>query len=299
VAPFNGSHGIPAASLAGVRLTHPTREVYAELGVTKLELAEYYVDIAEQILPGIRGRPLSIMRCPRGQGEPCFYQKHFDNLTLAGIDVVQIRETQGVGAYATLKGITGLVQLVQLGALELHQWSAVHARLDRPDQLVVDLDPAPEVPWSRLRSAAREVRERLLEVGLVSFVRTTGGKGLHVVAPLEPKYSWEEVRRVAHAIAEAMQTDSPEAFIATSDKSRRDGKIFVDYLRNARGATAIANYSTRARKNAPVATPLAWDELGRISSPEHFRLGNIRRRLARLSDSPWAEFGELKQRVVA
>jgi bifunctional non-homologous end joining protein LigD len=191
------------------------------------------------------------------------------------------------------------VQLVQLGALELHQWSAVHSRLDRPDQLVCDLDPAPDVPWSRLRSAAREVRERLLEVGLVSFVRTTGGKGLHVVAPLEPKYSWEEVRRVARSIAEAMQADSPAEFIATADKSQRGGRIFVDYLRNARGATSIANFSTRARKNAPVATPLAWDELGRIGGPEHFRLGNIRRRLARLSDSPWAEFTELKQRVVA
>ena len=296
---FNGTHGIPAASLAGVRLTHPTREVYSELGVTKLELAEYYVDIAEQILPCIAGRPLSVVRCPRGQGERCFYQKHFDNQLLPGIDIVRIRELQGAGTYATLKNITGLVQLVQIGALELHQWSALYTRLEQPDQIVVDLDPGPGVSWTRLRSAAREVRERLRQIGLVSFVRTTGGKGLHVVAPLEPKYTWEQLRVVAKSIAEAMHADSPAEFITTADKSQRDGKIFVDYLRNARGATSIANYSTRARKNAPVATPLAWDELGRISSPEHFKLGNIRRRLARLSDSPWAEFTELKQRVFA
>jgi bifunctional non-homologous end joining protein LigD len=269
--------------------------VFTDLGMSKRELAEYYRDLAEHILPSIERRPLSIVRCPRGLGGQCFFQKHFEDTNLVGIEGIDVEESTGVGRYATAVGVAGLVQLVQLGALELHAWLAHKDRLDCPDQMVIDLDPGPGVSWSRVRDAAREVRERLERRGLVSFVRTTGGKGLHIVAPLEPTRSWEEVRSFARSLAEAMQTDTPDTFIATADKHLRIGKIYVDYLRNARGATAVANYSPRAKRGAPVAVPIAWEELSRISGSDHYRLAGIRRRVAQLERSPWPDFATIHQ----
>jgi bifunctional non-homologous end joining protein LigD len=267
-----------------------------DLGMSKRELAEYYRDLADHMLPSIERRPLSIVRCPRGLGGQCFFQKHFEHTDdLVGIEGVDVEESTGVGRYATAVGVAGLVQLVQLGALELHPWLARKDRLDCPDQMVIDLDPGPGVSWSRLRDAAREVRERLERRGLVSFVRTTGGKGLHIVVPLEPTRPWEEVRSFARSLAEAMQADTPDAFIATADKHLRIGKIYVDYLRNARGATAIANYSPRAKRGAPVAVPIAWEELSRISGSDHYRLAGIRRRVAQLEHSPWPDFATVRQ----
>jgi bifunctional non-homologous end joining protein LigD len=196
-------------------------------------------------------------------------------------------------------GVAGLVQLVQLGALEIHSWLARVDRLDCPDQMILDLDPGIGVQWSRLRDAAREVRERLERRGLQSFLRTTGGKGLHVVVPLDAVHPWEEVRGFARALADAMQSDTPDAFIATADKQARSGKIYVDYLRNARGATAVANYSTRAKRGAPVAVPIAWEELARITGADHYRLAGIRRRVAQLERPAWPDFAKFKQRLNA
>jgi bifunctional non-homologous end joining protein LigD len=271
--------------------------VYSDLGMSKRELAEYYRDIAEHMLPGIEQRPLTIVRCPRGQGGQCFFQKHFDGAALVGLEGIDVEESTGVNRYATAVGVTGLVQLVQLGALEIHTWLARADRLDCPDQIIIDLDPGVGVPWSRLRDAAREVRERLERRGLQTFIRTTGGKGLHIVAPLEAVQPWEEVRAFARALAEAMQSDTPGEFVATADKHARVGKIYVDYLRNARGATAIANYSTRAKRGAPVAVPISWDELARITGSDHYRLAGIRRRVAQLERPPWPDFATVKQRL--
>lgn len=288
----------PTIVLAGVRLTHPHRTMYAELGITKRALAGYYLDVAEYLLPCIDHRPLTIVRCPRGEGEKCFYQKHFaEDAELEGLTRVRVRESTGEGLYAVVASAAGLVQLVQLGTLELHQWLARADRLELPDQLVFDLDPGAGVEFARLRRAAREVRDRLRDLKLRSFVRTTGGKGLHVIAPLEPRHSWEDVRSVAHSIAQAMEADSPGDYVATAAKDRRAGRIYVDYLRNARGATTIANYSTRAKPGAPVATPIAWEELGRLPAGDYYRLGNVRSRLARRHGSPWPEFSELAQRL--
>ena len=291
------AHHTDRARVAGVSLSHPARQVYSDLGMSKRELAEYYRDIAEHMLPWVEDRPLTIVRCPRGQGGQCFFQKHFDDTSLIGLQGVDVEESTGVGRYATAVGVAGLVQLVQLGALEIHSWLAKRDRLDCPDQMIVDLDPGTGVHWARLRDAAREVRERLDRRGLQSFLRTTGGKGLHVVVPLDAVHPWDEVRAFAHSLADAMQADTPDAFIATSDKHARAGKIYVDYLRNARGATAIANYSTRAKRGAPVAVPIAWEELARISGADHYRLAGIRRRVAQLERPPWPDFAKLKQRL--
>jgi bifunctional non-homologous end joining protein LigD len=291
------AHHTDRARVAGVSLSHPARQVYSDLGMSKRELAEYYRDIAEHMLPSIEGRPLMIARCPRGQGGQCFFQKHFEDTTLIGLEGVDVEESTGVGRYATAMSVAGLVQLVQLGALEIHAWLARADRLDCPDQMILDLDPGTGVHWSRLRDAVREVRERLGRRGLQSFLRTTGGKGLHVVVPLDPVHAWEEVRGFAHGLADAMQSDTPDAFTASADKHARAGKIYVDYLRNARGATAIANYSTRAKRGAPVAVPIAWEELARISGADHYRLAGIRRRVAQLERPPWPDFTKLRQRL--
>jgi bifunctional non-homologous end joining protein LigD len=293
------AHHTDRARVAGVSLSHPARQVYSDLGMSKRELAEYYRDIAEHMLPSVEGRPLTIVRCPRGQGGQCFFQKHFDDTSLVGLEGVDVEESTGVGRYATAVGVAGLVQLVQLGALEIHSWLARTDRLDCPDQMIIDLDPGIGVQWSRLRDAAREVRERLERRGLQSFLRTTGGKGLHVVAPLDAVHGWEEVRGFAHALADAMQSDTPDAFVATADKHARAGKIYVDYLRNSRGATAIANYSTRAKRGAPVAVPIAWEELARITGADHYRLAGIRRRVAQLERAAWPDFAKFKQRLAA
>ena len=291
------AHHTDRARVAGVRLSHPARQVYSDLGMSKRELAEYYRDIAEHMLPTVERRPLTIVRCLRGQGSECFFQKHFDDTALVGLEGIDVEESTGRGRYASAIGVAGLVQLVQLGALEIHAWLARTDQLDCPDQMIIDLDPGSRVSWSRLRDAAREVRERLERRGLQSFVRTTGGKGLHVVAPLDAGQSWEEVRAFARSLAEAMQADTPAEFIATADKEARDGKIYVDYLRNARGATAIANYSTRAKRSAPVAVPIAWEELSRISGADHYRLAGIRRRVAQLERPAWPDFATVRQRL--
>jgi bifunctional non-homologous end joining protein LigD len=291
------AHHLDRARVAGVTLSHPARHVYSDLGMSKRELAEYYRDIAEHMLPSVEGRPLTIVRCPRGQGGQCFFQKHFDDTALVGLEGIDVEESTGVGRYAIAVGVAGLVQLVQLGALEIHSWLARADRLDCPDQMILDLDPGIGVSWPRLRDAAREVRERLDRRGLQSFVRTTGGKGLHVVAPLEAVHPWEEVRTFARSLADAMQNDTPAEFTATADKHARHGKIYVDYLRNARGATAIANYSTRAKRGAPVAVPIAWDELARITGADHYRLAGIRRRVAQLERSAWPDFATVAQRL--
>lgn len=291
------AHHSDRARVAGVSLSHPARQVYADLGMSKRELAEYYRDIAEQMLPSVEGRPLTIVRCPRGQGGQCFFQKHFDDTTLVGLAGVEVEESTGVGRYATPVGVAGLVQLVQLGALEIHAWLARVGRLDCPDQMILDLDAGTGVSWARLRDAAREVRERLERRDLQSFLRTTGGKGLHVVVPLDAVHPWEEVRAFARSLAEAMQADTPAEFIATADKHRRGGRIYVDYLRNASGATAIANYSTRAKRGAPVAVPIAWEELARITGGDHYRLAGIRRRVAQLERPAWPDFTKVRQRL--
>jgi bifunctional non-homologous end joining protein LigD len=272
----------------------------AELRISKLELAEYYLAVAEHMLPTAAGRPLTIVRCPRGQAGRCFIQKHFTDTDLVGLEVVDIEEAKGtVGRYGVLTHASGLVQLAQLGTLEIHHWTTHADRLERPDQLIVDLDPGDRVSWVQLRDAAKEVKDRLERFGLTSFVRTTGGSGLHVLVPLAPSHRWEEVRAFARALAEAMQADSPNRYVVSADKSRRAGKIYVDYLRNARGATAIANYSTRAARGIPVAVPIGWEELQRISGSDHYQVASVRRRLQHIDRSPWHEFTRMQQKLPA
>jgi bifunctional non-homologous end joining protein LigD len=287
------------AVIAGVRVSHPDRVLFEELGLTKAALARYYESIAEWILPDLRGRPLSLVRCPQGPGEGCFYQKHIDAAWSDEIERVAVPEGDGEGIYASVGTPGALVGLVQKGVIELHVWGSTTRDLGKPDRMVFDLDPDPDVPWREVMAAARFTRERLEAIGLASFAKTSGGKGLHVVVPLTPRHGWDEVKEFSRAVAEAMARDDPQRFTAKMAKRERTGRIFIDYLRNAAGSTTVAAYSVRARRGAPVSTPLHWDEVGGRMKPGSFHAGNIVRRLKGLRSDPWKTFRRTSQTLTA
>jgi len=282
-------------TIAGVTLTHPDRVLYPGQGITKRDLAAFYEEISDWILPHVVERPLSLVRCPAGQGTACFYQKHVGPEASDSIEGVKVKEKGAVRTYAYIEDLAGLVSLVQMGVLEVHPWGSRVGNLEHPDRLTLDIDPAPGVPWKRVIATARQLRALLLELRLKSFVKTTGGKGLHVVVPLAAKQSWETVKDFARGIAEAMVQRAPEEYTASLSKASRTGKLFIDYLRNSQGATAVAAYSTRALPGAPVATPVAWDELGTDLRSDQFTVKNLPRRLAARRKDPWDGFLKLRQ----
>ena len=287
-----------ANSFAGIQLSNPGRILYPDQGCTKRDLASYYMEAAEWILPYLIDRPLTLVRCPQGRSEKCFYQKHFRdsfNDSVQGIDVEE--EGGDVETYVSIKDEAGLISLVQMGVLEIHPWGARADRLDRPDRIVFDLDPHESVSWKSVVEAAQLLRELLQMLGLSSFVRTTGGKGLHVVVPLVRRSPWDEAKQFARDVADAMVRHDSRRYIATASKAKRTNKIFVDYLRNSRGATAIASYSTRARPGATVATPLTWDELASGVQPSEFNIETVAKRLAQQRQAPWQEISKLRQSI--
>jgi bifunctional non-homologous end joining protein LigD len=288
-APAKGASAAPD-KVAGVRLTNPERVLYPEQGITKLDLAHYYEEIADWILPQLQGRPLSLLRCPQGHNHTCFFQKHPQQTMASHIPRVKIREKSGIKTYLYAQSVADLVALVQAGTLELHVWGSRVDDLERPDIVVFDLDPAPDLAWQELVRTARDLRERLGALGLEAFVRTTGGKGLHVVVPLVPERDWDEVKAFAHGVARGLADDEPRRFTTNMSKARRHGRIFLDYLRNGRGATAIASYSTRAREGAPVAVPLRWNELSGAMTGSRYDIYGLRRRLNSLRADPWQDF---------
>ncbi len=282
--------------IAGVTLSNPDRVLYADQAITKHDLARYYEAIADWILPHIANRPLTLVRCPSGRGD-CFYQKHIgENIDDAVLRVAIPGDPEPYGA---VRDLSGLIALVQLGVLELHTWGARRDRVEQPDRIVLDLDPDPSVPWSRVVDAAQQVREAFALLGLESFVKTTGGKGLHVVIPFRRGPDWDEVKSFSRAVAEAVASASPGEYTLNISKAKRRGRILIDYLRNGRGATAVEVYSTRARAGAPVAVPLAWEELGPDVREAHFNVGNVPARLASLKQDPWREYAAVRQSITA
>lgn len=277
-----------------VKLTHPDRILWPEDGITKQGLAEFYTDIAEWILPHITGRVLSLVRCPGGVGKSCFYAKHIWDGADKSLLPVDIGEAEPMLA---IRDLDGLIALVQANVLEIHPWGSRIETLEQPDRIIFDLDPGEEVAWEEVIEGAFEVRERLKKLRLESFVKTTGGKGLHVVAPITPTADWDRVKDFTRMLAEAMATDTPRKYLAVMTKARRKGRIFVDYLRNGRGATAVAAYSTRARKGAAVSVPLTWSELETGIRANHFSIDNLRQRLSHRRRDAWAGFFELKQKL--
>lgn len=282
--------------IAGIRVTHPDRVVYEDQGLTKRDLAEYYDEVAEHMLPHVADRPLSLVRCPKGQTQKCFYQKHVGESFPEAVGRVEIEEKQGdQEIYATVRSAAGLVGLVQMGVLELHLWSCRKDRLERPDRMVFDLDPDEGLEWKRVVEAARAVHDALEELELRSFVKTSGGKGLHVVVPLDRRHSWDEVLEVSRALAQKLADETPERYTADMRKEKRQGRVLVDYLRNSRGSTWVAPFSTRARPGAPVSTPVAWDELEGDLRSDTYTVANLRRRLASLEADPWKRIDDVRQ----
>ena len=279
--------------IAGIQITHPDRVLYPEQNITKRVLALYYEEIADWILPHLERRPLTLVRCPRGRGRQCFYQRHADESLHEAIHRVSVKEGQSVSEYVWINSIAGLIALAQMGVLEIHTWGSRAERIDQPDRLIFDLDPGPSVSWQQLSRAAQTLRDRLVNLGLNPFVKSTGGKGLHIVVPIAPKENWDFAKDFSRAIAECMVREAPERYTATMSKIKRRGKIYIDYRRNARAATAICAYSTRALSGAPVSAPLRWDELGRDVRAK-FNLYGMRERLARLRQSPWTHFDEAR-----
>jgi bifunctional non-homologous end joining protein LigD len=282
------------SEVAGIPLTHADRVLWGE-GITKLDLARFYESIADWVLPHVAGRPLALVRCPNGAEKGCFFQKHSWAGLGEHIRRETVRDEDGEEEVLYVESLKGIVSLVQASVLEIHPWGSTIRDVDRPDRITIDLDPGPEVTWPDVIAAAEDVRERLRSVGLDSFVKTTGGKGLHVVVPLTPKASWTEVKTFAQAVALAMEADSPTRYIAKASKQARRGLIYVDYLRNGRGATAIAAYSTRARPGAPVSVPLKWSELSPNLAPNHFTIANLGAHLSGLRCDPWAEIARIEQ----
>jgi bifunctional non-homologous end joining protein LigD len=281
------------AVVAGVRLTHPDRVLYDPPGTTKRDLASYYVSVESRILPHIEGRPLALVRCPDGAHKECFFQKHAGHYAPKELRRVTIPEARKLGEYLVVDDLQGLVGLVQMGVLELHTWGSRVERLEQPDLLVFDVDPDEGLPWERVVEATLLLRARLEGLDLATFLKSTGGKGLHVVVPLRPRADWKEVSAFAQALALDIVRKEPKAYTAEASKARRKGKVFVDYLRNHRGASAVVPYSTRAKAGAPIAVPLAWDELGQRPIADSWTIQKAAERLKR--PDPWADFDPKRQ----
>jgi bifunctional non-homologous end joining protein LigD len=289
------STSVPA-SFGGVRLTHAERMVFPD-GKRKSDVAHYYAAVMPQLLAAIAERPLSIVRCPDGINATCFFQKHLTP-GFHRVQSVQLREVHGGSAnYISVGGADEVFELVQFNALEFHPWATRVGDTEHTDYLIFDLDPGPGVNWPRVTAAAQLLRERCAAEGLTSFVRTSGGKGLHVVVPLRPAAPWNVAKAFAEAFAQSIVESNPREFIATASTRRRADRIYIDWLRNVRGATSIASYSLRARPGAPVATPLRWDELWQLKGADAFTMRNVPMRLHHLHTDPWQEFASVRQTI--
>jgi len=277
-----------AAASRGQRVTHPDRLIWPRLGVRKIDLVHYIEEVGERLLPHFAMRPLSLVRCPDGAEGKCFYQRH----PAAGLHLKTVKEK-----YVYLETLEEVLRAVQYGAVEFHTWGATVPEVRRPDRFTLDLDPDENLPWKRLLDATRATRALLDELRLKSFLKTTGGKGLHIVVPIEPQLGWDEVKEFTRRLALFLQRAEPSLFLANMSKEKRKGKVFVDYLRNAETASAVAAFSPRARAEGGVSTPLAWDELDKGDPRGRYTVKSVPPRLKRMRADPWAEYFSTRQRI--
>lgn len=279
-------------TLLPIRLTHPDKVLYPDMGLTKKDLADYYSRISRWVLPELVNRPLSLVRCPEGAEQECFFHKHLGEDAPEWLKAIPVQEKGKKAIYSYVEDLNGLLSLVQMGVLEIHPWGSRISDLEHPDRIIFDLDPAPEISKERLIEATHFVRDWLLKNKLRVFLKTTGGKGIHVVIPMNPSMDWDEVRKVTEVIAKEIVRQKPDWFIATMTKRRRTDKIFLDYFRNNRGATAILPYSTRARPGAPVALPVSPEELTVEFLSHPLNVPETIDRLKKLKKDPWEEINE-------
>jgi len=282
------------ATAANVTITHPDRVLWPDQGITKLELARYYAAIASKLLAHAGNRPISLVRCPQGQQRQCFFQRHPGEGMASHVRAIKVAGRGDGKPFIFIDDAEGLVSLVQMGAIELHAWNSTVSDVKKPDRLIFDLDPATDIEWDAVKSAARHVRAGLEKLGLVSFLKTTGGKGLHILVPFSRGPSWAEAKNFARTFCEGLANAEPERFIINSRKNVRAGHIFLDYLRNDETASAVAAYSVRARPGAPVSLPVDWKELAGLNAGDVFKIKDA---LKRRKD-PWADIAKAgKQRL--
>jgi bifunctional non-homologous end joining protein LigD len=283
-------------SVSGVSISHPERLIYPELGISKIQLARYYASIAEWILPHIEGRPLTLVHCPAGVAAPCRYLKHAKQWGPSALRRVKIPEKTKVGEYLVADSIEAVVSLAQMGVVEIHTWNSKTGDLERPDRIVWDLDPGPQITWKEVIRAARHVRDILKTLGLASWVKTTGGRGLHVIAPVTPSRDWSECLALSRAVGELLERTEPQTYTTAFAKAGRERKILIDYLRNNRTNTSICAFSPRARPGAMISMPVDWTELKRGPGP--WTLTSVPGRLKRRAD-PWAGYWTSRQKVTS
>ena len=281
-------------TVAGIRISHPDRLIYPDLGIPKLQLARYYEEIADWIVPHVKGRPLTLVHCPAGIAAPCMYLKHAKQWGPNALRRVQIQEKTKVGEYLVADSIEAVVSLAQMGIVEIHTWNSTANDIERPNRIVWDLDPGPQVSWKAVVKAAQLVRDVLKTLGLTSWVKTTGGHGLHVVVPIKPSRDWSECLAFARDVSEAIVKTDP-IYTTTFAKRGRERQILIDYLRNNRTNTSVCAFSPRARAGAMVSMPLEWRELS--AGPERWTLMTAPGRLKRLRADPWAGYWTARQRL--
>lgn len=277
----------------GVRLTHPERVIDTSSGITKLDLMRYHVAAAERLLPHLRGRPVALVRAPQGIEGMRFFQKHARELRIPGIKRLDPKLDPGHDVLIEIANIEALLGAVQMNVLEFHTWNALARSIEKPDRLVFDLDPGKGVPFQRVREAAELTRTLLQELELISFLKTSGGNGLHVVVPIQPRFDWDTVRALAEAVTRHLAQHAPERFVGKSGAKNRVGRIFVDYLRNGRGATTVAAWSVRARAGIGVSVPADWNELKTIEAGDQWTVRNVEDRLT--APDPWADYATTRQ----
>ncbi len=282
--------------VGGVAISNPGRVVYPDAGLTKLDAARFIDRVAPLMLPHVAGRPLTFLRCPEGIADECFFQKHWTGKVPDALDTVPIRQGGGeVRRYVVVHDVPGLVTLVQWGILEIHLWGARADDVERPDRVTFDLDPGDGVEWSDMRTAARAVRALLTSVGLECWLKTSGGKGLHVVVPLARRSTWDEASEFARAVAERLASEAPSRFVSVASKAKRPGKVFVDWLRNTRGATSVAPWSMRARPGAGVSVPIPWSALSRVKAGDQYTVPSLSR--GKLPADAWSAIDQTRQQL--
>ena len=289
----------PGGSVAGVKVSNPERVIDASTGITKLELVRYYESVAEWMLPHLKGRPCSLLRGPSGIEGQLFFQKHSDTLHLPEVKELDPALFPGHAALLEVPTVTALIGAAQMNVIEFHTWNSTVKRIDQPDRLVFDLDPGDGVRWDRVQEAALLTHTMLLELGLESWLKTSGGKGLHVVVPLTPKHDWDTTKDFAKAVVEHLARVIPERFVAKSGPKNRVGKIFVDYLRNSHGATTAAAFSARARPGLGVSMPIAWDDLKALKRSDQWTVRTAREHLSFQTADPWAGYWTKRQTLSA
>lgn len=294
-----GAKATSGVSVAGVTISSPDRVIFPDAGLTKADLARYYAAVGESMLPYLAGRPLSTVRCPQGRQQKCFFQKNIRDTFSDPVRSITVPEKDGTAEYIAVDSVEGLVTLVQFGVIEIHPWGSHDGDLERPDTLTFDLDPGDGTDLDDLAELARRLREVLEVCGLKSFLKVSGGKGLHLVVPLVPDVGWDDAKAFCRSIAQRLAAEFPDKYTATVVRSKRPGKVFIDYLRNGMGATSVAPFSARAREGGPCAAPIRWEDLAKLEAPSQYTVANLPARLKRLRSDPWEGYRTTRQRLTA